>query len=84
MFVPISIDDYITKNEKSNPGYNMVNLRKALSKYVKAKKNGRKCDNCGNLIWAAGSAIADWNACFSCITGESDNSNDYEIDSVCF
>ena len=35
-------------------------------------------------MWAAGTAIVGWNGCFNCITGESDNSEDYEIDSVCF
>ena len=62
----------------------MANLRRALVDAVNAKKNGTKCHNCGQPIWAAGTSIVGWNGCFSCITGESDNSDDYEIDSVCF
>jgi len=84
MFAPISINEYIKQNGKNNPKENMADLRKALFNAVNAKKNGAKCDNCGQPIWAAGTAVVGWSACFSCITGESDNSNDYEIDSVCF
>ena len=30
-------------------------------------------------IWAIGSAIGDFDGCFTCITGEGDDSGDYEI-----
>ncbi len=39
---------------------------------------------CGQPIWAIGSATVDWDGCFTCITGEADESEDYEIESVCF
>lgn len=39
-----------------------------------AKQEG-KCDICGQAIWK----LADTGLCFSCTTGESDNSDDYEI-----
>ena len=84
MFAPISIDEFIKNTIKNNPKENMADLRKALTHAVNAKKNGAKCGNCGQPIWAAGTAIVGWNGCFSCITGESDNSEDYEIDNVCF
>lgn len=34
-------------------------------------------------IWAIGTAIAGWHSCFTCLTGEADDSVDYEIDKVC-
>jgi hypothetical protein len=53
----------------------------SLREAVKAKKDGKKCD-CGNEIWAIGSA-AVYHACFTCLTGEADSSEDYEINEVC-
>jgi hypothetical protein len=39
------------------------------------------CIVCGNTpIWAACSCIVEWAGCFSCITGESDASEDYEVE----
>lgn len=35
---------------------------------------------CGAPIWAAGSAITGINMCFTCTTGEADDSEDYEIE----
>ena len=35
---------------------------------------------CGAPIWAAGSAITGTKMCFSCTTGEADDSEDYEIE----
>lgn len=35
---------------------------------------------CGASIWAAGSAITGMNRCFTCTTGEADDSEDYEIE----
>ena len=49
---------------------------------AEAKKSGVKCSNCGRPIWAIGSALEGWDGCFTCITGESNSSEDYEIDTV--
>ena len=35
---------------------------------------------CGAPIWAAGSAITGTYLCFTCTTGEADDSEDYEIE----
>lgn len=84
MFAPISIDEFIKCHIKNNPEENIKDLRCSLSQAAEAKKNGCTCMNCGQPIWAVGTAVVGWNGCFTCITGEADNSEDYEIDSVCF
>lgn len=84
MFVAITIDEFIKSYKKNNPKENSSDLKKALIEVVDKKKNGCKCMICGQPIWAIGTAIVDWNGCFTCITGEADSSEDYEIDSVCF
>jgi hypothetical protein len=84
MFNPISIDAYLQSHKKNNPGENIGDLRKALIATVKSKKEGAVCHQCGQPIWAIGTAVVGWNGCFTCITGEADPSDDYEIDSVCF
>jgi len=84
MFSPISIDDFIKSYKKNNPNESIKNLREVLSAVVEDKNNGAVCNQCKQPIWAVGSAIVGWNGCFTCISGEADNSEDYEIDSVCF
>ena len=84
MFCPISIDAYLQINKKNNPGEDTQSLRKTLAITVKDKQDGAACHQCGQPIWAIGTAVVGWNGCFTCITGEADNSEDYEIDSVCF
>ena len=83
MFVPISIDDFVKKHMKSNPGEKAADLRAALKEAVKRKRNGAACF-CGRPIWAIRYAITGEEQCFTCTTGESDSSDDYEIDSVCY
>ncbi len=83
MFAPISIDDFMKMHMKSNPGENADNLRAALKESMERKRNGATCF-CGQPIGAIGGAITGGNMCFTCMTGESDSSDDYEIDSVCF
>lgn len=77
--ISITIDGFITKIAKSNKELDKIKLKKDLLDAAKRKKNGCKCMICGNPIWAAGSALSEWNGCFSCISGETDDSNDYEI-----
>jgi hypothetical protein len=76
-FAPISFDHYVDLHMKSNPGENRSDFRQRLKEAVEAKRAGELCD-CGNPIWAIGSAAAHY-ACFTCITGEADCSDDYEI-----
>lgn len=83
MFIPISIDDFVKKHVKRNPGESPANLRIALKEAVERKRNGAACF-CGQPIWAIGYAITGEEQCFTCTTGEHDNSDDYEIESVCY
>lgn len=79
-FIPISVSEYIRKHLENNPSANETDLRKSLNVALSAYRNGVKCQ-CGNDIWVIGSAAVG-NSCFSCITGESFPSDDYEIDSA--
>ena len=82
MFVSINVDEFIESYKKNNPQENTKDLRTALMDAVKNKKSGCKCSICENPIWAIGTSIVGWNGCFTCISGEADNSEDYEIDEV--
>lgn len=76
-FIAISIAQYIPLHLKSNPKDRRAELEAALRESLRAAQNGESCD-CGEPIWALGSAIAG-RACFTCITGEDSPSGDYEI-----
>ena len=77
--VPISIEKFADMVMKSNEGYNRKELVEALQAALDARNYGAKCMICGQPIWAAGSAITGTNMCFTCTTGETDDSEDYEI-----
>jgi hypothetical protein len=79
-FLPISINGYIKKHLKNNPGENEKDLRKRLNSALADYRKGVKC-SCGNDIWVVGSASVG-NSCFTCITGESFPTDDYEIESA--
>lgn len=79
-FAPITIDKYVAMHLKNNPSEKEVDLRKRLKSALEDYKNGIKC-SCGNDIWVIGSASVG-NSCFTCITGESYPTEDYEIDSA--
>ena len=76
-FVPITFEKYIEKHLENNPSAKEADLRKHLKSALDAYKNGIKC-SCGNDIWVIGSASVG-NSCFTCITGESYPTDDYEI-----
>lgn len=77
--IPISIKEFAKKTAQSNKGVNEKELIEALKKTLNAKKNGAKCCQCGQPIWAAGSAVTGINMCFNCTTLEADDSQDYEV-----
>ena len=79
-FLPISISGYIKKHLKNNTGENEKDLRKRLNSALADYRKGIKC-SCGNDIWVVGSASVG-NSCFTCITGESFPTDDYEIESA--
>ncbi|UKJ06938.1 hypothetical protein [Solitalea lacus] len=77
-FQKISIDSFIKKYKASNPNSDIVELNKNLLYFQQLRKDGINC-NCGNPIWIIGSAISG-KGCFTCITGETDSSEDYEVE----
>ncbi len=77
-FAGISLEKFIAKQSKNNPDTNTKDLRKRLLKGLQDFKAGVKC-RCGNDLWVIGSSYLG-NGCFTCLTGESDSSGDYEID----
>lgn len=77
-FIPISIEKYIKIHLETNPSENETDLRDRLNSALISYKKGEKC-SCGNEIWVVGSASIG-NNCFTCITGESYPTDDYEID----
>ncbi|PEB54565.1 hypothetical protein COO03_04810 [Bacillus sp. AFS098217] len=80
--VSISVDEFARNYVKANKGEDLQVIKKNLKQSVKNKKIGAVCITCNSTIWAIGSAVVGWNGCFSCITGEADSSEDYEIDTV--
>jgi hypothetical protein len=83
-FNPISLVNFLESYRKNNPTEDAEAYRAALVEAVSAKKSGAVCAQCGSPIWAIGTATVGWDGCFTCITGEADCSEDYEIDGVCF
>lgn len=77
--ISISIPEYVDMLMKNNKGYDREELTSALEYSLRAKNEGEVCEVCGAPIWAAGSAISGSSLCFSCCTGEADDSEDYEI-----
>lgn len=77
--VPISVKKFAEMTVKNNRDMKKGELIIALNEALKRKNNGAECICCGSPIWAAGSAIVEMDLCFSCITGEADDSDDYEI-----
>lgn len=79
-FVPISVDNFIKMHLESNPSDNENNLRVRLSSALADYQNGVKCE-CGNDIWVIGSAFGG-NSCYTCFTGKSAPTDDFEIESA--
>lgn len=80
LLTPISVEKFADMVIQNKEGYQRKKLISDLRKTLEAKKNGAKCIVCGAPIWAAGSAITGSNLCFTCTTGEADDSEDYEIE----
>lgn len=79
--IPISIDEFVKQVMNNNQNTDQSKLTAACKKMIKLRHNGAACMNCGNSpIWAAGSAITGTAMCFACMTGENDDSEDYEIE----
>jgi len=79
-FKPISIVEYVKMHMENNPNENEKDLRERLDAALADYQKGEKC-SCGMEIWVIGSASVG-NGCFTCITGESFPTADYEIESA--
>ncbi len=80
-FVPIRLDEYVQLHLRNNPRVSAADITARLQFALAAQKAGQRC-TCGAPIWVIGSAEAGL-SCFTCITGESDPSGDYEIADAC-
>ena len=80
-FVPIGLRDYVRSYLRNNRGADADQLVARLRSALDAYTAGTRCA-CGAPIWVLGSAETG-NACFTCITGESDPSQDYELAEAC-
>ena len=76
-FIPISLDSYVERHLRSNPGVDRAKLIAQLEHAIDAHRRGIRC-RCGAPIWIIGSAQAGL-ACFTCITQEAAPDKDYEI-----
>jgi hypothetical protein len=81
VFSSITLKDYVRKHLKSNPRDKEAEVVAQLQSVLAAYKAGERC-SCGEPIWAIGSSQVG-HMCFTCITGEADPSDDYEIDEAC-
>ena len=82
-FTPISLDEYVKLHLKNNSGTGLEEVTKALEDTLQVYKQGTRCNNCGNPIWVIGSAFSGFDGCFTCITGEANPKDDYEINETC-
>ena len=81
---PITIEEFVQRSIELNPDVDREQLQAKLRAAVSHKKAGARCMNCGKPIWAIGTAICGWDACFPCVTGTANDLDDYEIDGVCW
>lgn len=77
-FTPIRLEDYVEMHLRSNPGTDRTDLMGRLHHAIAAFRRG-ECCRCGQPIWIIGAAEVGL-SCFTCITGESEPDQDYEID----
>lgn len=68
---PISIKKFVELTINNNPAINPKELEET--------EGGARCMNCGAPIWVEGSALVGSYMCFTCLTGEADDSDDFEV-----
>ena len=76
----VSIEEFADNVMENNPDMDREELIEALRDTLADKHKGATCMVCGAPIWAAGSALTGSYLCFTCTTGEADDSDDYEIE----
>lgn len=75
----ISVKKFARKFVKMNKEENLDDVEGRLKEALKRKNAGEKCAVCGEPIWALGSAVGGFEGCFTCITGGTDDSEDFEV-----
>lgn len=75
----ITVKEFAKMYVENNPEEKLDQVKSNLKIALNRKKAGAGCNTCGEPIWAVGSAIVGFDGCFTCITGESDDSEDYEV-----
>lgn len=78
--IQVSMEEYADIVVNANNRLNKKQVMEWLKEARERKQNGELCIRCGKPIWAAGSAITGRYMCFSCITGERNDTDDYEIE----
>ena len=78
--IPITVTEFVKQTVEINPDFDAETLITSCKEALRAKQSGATCMICNSPIWAAGSAITGTYMCFTCMTGEMDDSEDYEIE----
>lgn len=80
-FTPVRVKQFIDQYLRNNKDADGDVVRIAVEDALAAWRQGVRCA-CGNPIWVAGSAVAEY-GCFTCITGSIEPNGDPEIDAAC-
>jgi len=78
-FTMISLDKAVEIHCGANPSHEPDDVRAQFEEALSNRELGEMCETCGDLpVWVC----SDSGMCFPCTTGESDASEDYEIEAV--
>ena len=77
--IAITIEKFTKLYVQNNKGEKQKDVVKRLKDALNRKRSGAKCQQCGQPIWSIESAVGNFDGCFTCITGESDDPDYYEI-----
>ena len=80
MLTPLPVDEFVEYFVKTNPEFDSLTLRNSCVQALEHKRQGAKCICCGQPIWALAYAVSGVDMCFTCQTGQADDSEDYEIE----
>ncbi len=78
--IPISIAEFVKQTVGANSDTNASDFTDACREMLRHKRNGAICGKVP--IWAVGSAVTGTAMCFTCMTGDFDDGEDYEIESI--
>lgn len=67
MLIPITPEEYFKIKDPSD--------KRTLNELKKQARSNSRCELCGEPVWKLGNT----GLCFHCTTGESDDSDDYEL-----